>query len=93
MLHQQQPSNTTAADAPAKVQMSRDSNSGVTQWSVEEGALNRELEAQDLFTKPKTEKADPKRKKLNKLSGKPNTNELTARLALPRKLSRLFRRT
>ena len=42
--------DTTAADAPAKVQMSRDSNSGVTQWSVEEGALNRELVAQDPIT-------------------------------------------
>jgi TolA-binding protein len=39
--------NTTAAEAPANVQMNRDSNSGVTRWSVEEGALNRELQSQD----------------------------------------------
>jgi TolA-binding protein len=45
---------TTPADAPAKVQMSRDSNSGVTRWSVEEGALNLELETQDLNLMPKT---------------------------------------
>ena len=38
---------TTAADAPANVQMTRESNSGVTKWSVEEGALNRELETLD----------------------------------------------
>jgi TolA-binding protein len=37
--------DTTAAQAPASVQMSRDTNSGVTNWSIEEGALNRELEA------------------------------------------------
>jgi TolA-binding protein len=39
---------TTAADAPANVQMTRESNSGVTKWSVEEGALNRELETLDV---------------------------------------------
>ena len=38
---------TTAADAPANVQMTRESNSGVTKWSIEEGALNRELETLD----------------------------------------------
>jgi len=38
---------TTAADAPANVQMTRESNSGVTKWSVEEGALNRELKTLD----------------------------------------------
>ena len=38
---------TTAADAPANVQMTRESNSGVTKWSVEEGALNRELNSLD----------------------------------------------
>ena len=47
--------DATAADAPANVQMSRDSNSGVTSWSVEEGVLNRELEAQDLVTENKTD--------------------------------------
>jgi TolA-binding protein len=35
---------TMAADAPANVQMTRESNSGVMKWSVEEGALNRELD-------------------------------------------------
>jgi len=35
---------TMAADAPANVQMTRESNGGVMKWSVEEGALNRELE-------------------------------------------------
>ena len=39
--------DTTAADAPANVQMTRESNSGVTKWSIEEGALNRELETLD----------------------------------------------
>ena len=38
---------TTAANAPANVQMTRESNSGVTKWSVEEGALNRELDTLD----------------------------------------------
>ena len=38
---------TTAADAPANVQMTRESNSGVIKWSVEEGVLNRELETLD----------------------------------------------
>ena len=42
--------DTTAAETPANVQMSRDSNNGVTRWSVEEGALNRELETQDPTT-------------------------------------------
>jgi TolA-binding protein len=45
---------TTPADAPPKVQMSRDNNSGVTSWSVGEGALNRELETQDPALMPKT---------------------------------------
>ena len=49
--------DTTAADAPATVQMSRDSNSGVTRWSVEEGALDRELEAQDPSTTPKIDES------------------------------------
>ena len=43
---------TTAADAPANVQMTRESNSGVTKWSVEEGALNRELETLDTASAP-----------------------------------------
>ena len=43
---------TTAADAPANVQMTRESNSGVTKWSVEEGALNRELETLDTASTP-----------------------------------------
>ncbi|MDA0800201.1 MAG: hypothetical protein O3B18_05095 [Proteobacteria bacterium] len=43
---------TTAADAPANVQMTRESNSGVTKWSVEEGALNRELQSLDTAKAP-----------------------------------------
>ena len=43
---------TTAAGAPANVQMTRESNSGVTKWSVEEGALNRELETLDTASTP-----------------------------------------
>ena len=43
---------TTAADAPANVQMTRESNSGVTKWSVEEGALDRELETLDTASAP-----------------------------------------
>jgi TolA-binding protein len=43
---------TTAADAPANVQMTRESNSGVTKWSIEEGALNRELETLDIASTP-----------------------------------------
>ena len=43
---------TTAADAPANVQMTRESNSGVTKWSIEEGALNRELETLDPPSTP-----------------------------------------
>ena len=43
---------TTAADAPANVKMTRESNSGVTKWSVEEGALNRELETLDTASAP-----------------------------------------
>ena len=43
---------TTAADAPANVQMTRESNSGVTKWSIEEGALNRELETLDTASRP-----------------------------------------
>ena len=43
---------TTAADAPANVQMTRESNSGVTKWSIEEGALNRELETLDAASRP-----------------------------------------
>ena len=39
--------SATAAEPPANVKMSRDPNSGVTRWSVEEGALNRELDIQD----------------------------------------------
>ena len=45
---------TTAADAPANVQMTRESNSGVTKWSVEEGALNRELQSLDTANAPDT---------------------------------------
>ena len=75
--------DTTAADAPAKVQMRRDSNSGVTSWSVEEGALNRELEAQEVpLQSLKQMKADPKLKKLNKISpaAQANTNELNGKI-------------
>ncbi|MDB3880205.1 hypothetical protein N9315_03740 [Alphaproteobacteria bacterium] len=43
---------TTAADAPANVQMTRESNSGVTKWSIEEGALSRELETLDTASTP-----------------------------------------
>ena len=43
---------TTAADAPANVQMTRESNSGVTKWSIEEGELIRELEALDTASTP-----------------------------------------
>ncbi len=43
---------TTAADAPANVQMTRESNSGVIKWSVEEGVLNRELETLDAANPP-----------------------------------------
>jgi TolA-binding protein len=43
---------TTAADPPANVQMTRESNSGVTKWSVEKGALNRELETFDTANTP-----------------------------------------
>jgi hypothetical protein len=32
--------------------MTRESNSGVTKWSVEEGALNRELETLDTASAP-----------------------------------------
>ena len=49
---------TTAADAPANVQMTRESNSGVTKWSVEEGALNRELETLDTANAPDTAAKD-----------------------------------
>ena len=45
---------TTAADAPANVQMTRESNSGITKWSVEEGALNRELQSLDTANAPDT---------------------------------------
>ena len=43
--------SATAAEPPANVKMSRDPNNGVTRWSVEEGALNREL---DIQTDPTT---------------------------------------
>ena len=43
---------TTAAEAPANVQINRDSNSGITKWSVEEGALNRELQSLDTVNAP-----------------------------------------
>jgi hypothetical protein len=36
----------------ANVQMTRESNSGVTKWSVEEGELNRELETLDTANAP-----------------------------------------
>ncbi len=52
--------DTTAADAPAAVQMSRDSNNGITKWSVEEGVLNRELEAQNPVKRTKTDESAPK---------------------------------
>jgi len=37
--------DTKPAEPPANVQLSRESSSGVTKWSVEEGALERELNA------------------------------------------------
>lgn len=37
--------DATAAEPPANVQMSRETSSGVTKWSVDEGALNRELDS------------------------------------------------
>ena len=43
---------TTAADAPPNVKMSRDSNSGAAKWSVEEQALNKELENLDAEEMP-----------------------------------------
>ena len=69
--------DTTAADAPATVQMSRDSNSGVTQWAVEESALNRELVAQDPITRPEAGESVSKTEAMleDKLSAKPNTNK------------------
>ena len=69
--------DTIAADAPAAVQMSRDSNSGVTQWSVEEGALNRELVAQNPITRPKPDESVSKTGSLgeDKLSAEANTNK------------------
>ncbi len=48
---------TAAADAPANVQMNRESNSGVTKWSVEEGALNRELQSLDTVNAPDADAA------------------------------------
>ena len=74
--------DTTAADAPAKVQMRRDSNSGVTSWSVEEGALNRELGAQDSVTKPKTDESGSKTDKVeqDKPASTANTNELNGKI-------------
>ena len=70
--------DTTAADAPATVQMNRDRNSGVTRWSVDEGALNRELGPQDLITGPETDKNAPKTAALegNELGAAANTNKL-----------------
>ena len=68
--------DTTAADAPASVQLSRDSNSGVTRWSVEEGVLNRELEAQDSVTRTKSDESasEPKAVGEGKPSAKMNLN-------------------
>jgi len=68
--------DTTAADAPANVQMSRDSNSGVTSWSVDEGALNRELGAQDSGARSKTSKNAPETKAMgeDKLAAIANKN-------------------
>ena len=69
--------DATAADAPAKVQMRRDSNSGVTSWSVEEGALNRELGAQDTVTKRETDESKSKTVEVeqNKPGATANKNE------------------
>ena len=50
---------TSAADAPAKVQMSRDSNSGAATWSVAEQDLNKELENFNAEKKPLEEKLAP----------------------------------
>jgi TolA-binding protein len=43
--------DASSADAPLPVQMSRDSNSGAAKWSVEEQALNQELENLDADKK------------------------------------------
>ena len=69
--------DTIAADAPAAVQMSRDSNSGVTQWSVEEGALNRELGAQEPIAKLKKNESLSKTEAVgeDKLTATANTNK------------------
>ena len=69
--------DTTAADAPAAVQMSRDSNSGVTRWSVEEGALNRELGAQEPIAKLKKNESLSKTEAVgeDKLTATANTNK------------------
>ena len=69
--------DTTAADAPATVQMSRDSNSGVTRWSVDEGALNRELGVQDSITSPKTDESASKTESMgdDKLGAEANINK------------------
>ena len=74
--------DTTAADAPAKVQMRRDSNSGVTSWSVEEGALNRELGAQDSLAKLKTDESAPKTEESDqdKTDSTASTEELNGKI-------------
>jgi TolA-binding protein len=63
-----------AADAPANVQMSRDSNSGVTRWSVEEGALNQELETQDSAVMPTGGEDAPKAKTVEENAGVTSAN-------------------
>jgi TolA-binding protein len=48
---------TSAADAPPKVKMNRDSNSGATKWSIEEQALNAELKNIDAEKEPLEERS------------------------------------
>ena len=76
---------TTAADAPAKVQMRRDSNSGVTSWSVEEGALNRELGSQDPLQSLEPDESGSKTEEVeqDKQGSTANTNELNDKIGSP----------
>ena len=80
--------DTTAADAPATVQMSRDSNSGVTRWSVDEGALNRELGAQVSNTSPETDENASKTEAMgdDKLSATANTNKSNGEIDLTKEV-------
>jgi TolA-binding protein len=73
---------TTPADAPPKVKMSRDSNSGVTKWSVDEGMLNRELETQDPSLMPKTVENAPNTEALKEDMGDAgaNSNEANGKI-------------